>query len=196
MAYIIDGHNLIGVLPDIQLNQPDDESRLLDKLRSHRAHRGGGEMIVFFDSGPSGAGSVSPVTRPGLVSTPGVDVRFSGQNQSADDAIVPFIRQRGRGLRLNSGALVAMETDGAVRAMVGGPDYGESQFNRATKAKRQPGSAFKPFLYLAAIEQALVVAGPLNTILDGGDSQRVVQVGAAAAVTISDLTIRNGFSNI
>ena len=42
---------------------------------------------------------------------------------------------------------------GAVKAMVGGKSYRKSQFNRATKAKRQPGSAFKPFVYLAAIEQ-------------------------------------------
>ncbi len=73
--------------------------------------------------------------------------------KAADDAIVPFIRQRGRSLRLNSGALVAMETDGAVRAMVGGPDYGESQFNRATAARRQPGSSFKVYVYATALER-------------------------------------------
>lgn len=73
--------------------------------------------------------------------------------KAAEDAIVPFIRQRGRSLRLNSGALVAMETDGAVRAMVGGPDYGESQFNRATTARRQPGSSFKVYVYATALER-------------------------------------------
>ena len=52
-------------------------------------------------------------------------------------------------------ALVAMAPDGAVRAMVGGRDYGESQFNRATQALRQPGSAFKLFVYLAALERGL-----------------------------------------
>ena len=45
-----------------------------------------------------------------------------------------------------------METDGAVRALVGGPDYGESQFNRATHAKRQPGSSFKVYVYATALE--------------------------------------------
>ena len=53
------------------------------------------------------------------------------------------------------GALVAMTPDGAVRAMVGGRNYGESQFNRAVAAKRQPGSAFKPFVYLTALEHGL-----------------------------------------
>lgn len=49
-------------------------------------------------------------------------------------------------------ALVAMTLDGGIVAMVGGTDYGESQFNRATMAKRQPGSAFKLFVYLAALD--------------------------------------------
>jgi penicillin-binding protein 1A len=51
------------------------------------------------------------------------------------------------------GALVAMDVDGTVRAMVGGTDYALSQFNRAVTARRQPGSAFKPFVYLAAMEK-------------------------------------------
>src|SRR5262249_2564999 len=53
---------------------------------------------------------------------------------------------------VSQGALVAMSPDGAVRAMVGGRNYSESQYNRAVTAKRQPGSAFKPFVYLTAIE--------------------------------------------
>lgn len=75
-----------------------------------------------------------------------------GLQKAAEDAIVPVIKRRGRGLRLNSGALVAMETDGAVRALVGGPDYGDSQFNRATHARRQPGSSFKVYVYATALE--------------------------------------------
>jgi penicillin-binding protein 1A len=58
-------------------------------------------------------------------------------------------------LKASQGALVAMTPDGAVRAMVGGRDYAESQFNRATQGERQPGSAFKPFVYLAALENGL-----------------------------------------
>jgi penicillin-binding protein 1A len=53
------------------------------------------------------------------------------------------------------GALIVMAPDGAVRAMVGGADYGDSQFNRATQALRQPGSAFKPIVYLAGLEAGL-----------------------------------------
>src|SRR5665213_1792560 len=56
---------------------------------------------------------------------------------------------------VGQGALVAMSTDGAIRAMVGGRDYNDSQFNRATQALRQPGSSFKPIVYLAALEHGI-----------------------------------------
>jgi penicillin-binding protein 1A len=61
------------------------------------------------------------------------------------------------------GALVAMDRDGAVRAMVGGRDYVDSIYNRATQAERQPGSAFKLFVYLAALESGMK---PTDTIVD------------------------------
>ncbi|MGH6994411.1 MAG: transglycosylase domain-containing protein, partial [Stellaceae bacterium] len=57
--------------------------------------------------------------------------------------------------KVSQGALVSMTPNGAVRAMIGGRDYAQSQFNRAVAAKRQPGSAFKPFVYLTAIEHGL-----------------------------------------
>jgi len=61
------------------------------------------------------------------------------------------------------GALVAMDRDGAVRAMVGGKDYVSSIYNRATQAERQPGSAFKLFVYLSALESGMK---PTDTIVD------------------------------
>ena len=68
------------------------------------------------------------------------------------------LAHRGRALHATQGALVSMTTDGAVRALVGGVDYGESSFNRVTNAHRQPGSAFKAFVYLAALEHGLTPA--------------------------------------
>lgn len=68
-----------------------------------------------------------------------------------------------RGQRASQAALVAMRTDGRVVAMVGGRDYQESQFNRATQAMRQPGSAFKLFVYLTAIRRGMT---PDSAILD------------------------------
>ncbi|HEV2595129.1 MAG TPA: PBP1A family penicillin-binding protein [Sphingomicrobium sp.] len=61
------------------------------------------------------------------------------------------------------GALVAVDRDGAVRAMVGGKDYVSSIYNRATQAQRQPGSAFKLFVYLSALESGMK---PTDTIVD------------------------------
>ena len=75
--------------------------------------------------------------------------------RAAEEALTSTIRREGRYNRVTSGALVSMETDGAVRAIVGGLDYGVSQFNRATAARRQPGSSFKPYVYLLALENGL-----------------------------------------
>ncbi len=69
----------------------------------------------------------------------------------ADQAVENSLRQYGREYKAKQGAAVLMEVDGAVRALVGGRDYGESQFNRATDALRQPGSSFKPYVYATAL---------------------------------------------
>jgi penicillin-binding protein 1A len=61
----------------------------------------------------------------------------------------------GKRAGVTQGALVALAPDGAVRAMVGGRSYAASKFNRATQARRQPGSAFKLFVYLAGLESGL-----------------------------------------
>ena len=74
---------------------------------------------------------------------------------AAEHALVDTLNQRGDKLNIDEGALVAMTPDGVVRALVGGRDYGQSQFNRAVDAKRQPGSSFKPFVYLTALEHGL-----------------------------------------
>jgi penicillin-binding protein 1A len=74
---------------------------------------------------------------------------------AAEKALVDELAQKGQKFDVEQGALVAMTPDGAVRAMVGGRNYAESQFNRAVAAKRQPGSAFKPFVYLTALEHGL-----------------------------------------
>ncbi len=55
--------------------------------------------------------------------------------------------------KVSQGAVVVLSPNGAVRALSGGRDYDKSQFNRAVQSQRQPGSAFKPFLYLAALEE-------------------------------------------
>jgi penicillin-binding protein 1A len=74
---------------------------------------------------------------------------------AAEHALDDALREKGEKFGISEGAIVAMTPDGVVRALVGGRSYAESQFNRAIAAKRQPGSAFKPFVYLTALEHGL-----------------------------------------
>jgi penicillin-binding protein 1A len=74
---------------------------------------------------------------------------------TAEAAVIDELAAKSVKFNVSQGALVAMTPDGAVRAMVGGRNYADSQYNRAVTAKRQPGSAFKPFVYLTALEQGL-----------------------------------------
>lgn len=71
----------------------------------------------------------------------------------AEEETRAMVAADGMARAASQAAFVALSPEGAVRAMVGGTDYGESQFNRAAQALRQPGSAFKTFVYLAALEQ-------------------------------------------
>ncbi len=90
-----------------------------------------------------------------------------GLQKAAEEAVETNLREYGEGYRVKQGALVMIENGGAVRAMVGGRDYGESQFNRATRALRQPGSSFKVYTYAAAMEkgftpESVVVDAPIT----------------------------------
>jgi penicillin-binding protein 1A len=73
--------------------------------------------------------------------------------KDAEFIVREAVTNEGKERGFSQGALVAMDVDGTVRALVGGIDYGQSQFNRAVTGRRQPGSAFKPFVYLAAMEK-------------------------------------------
>ncbi|WP_436003224.1 transglycosylase domain-containing protein [Rhizobium sp. LjRoot30] len=92
-----------------------------------------------------------------------------GLQKAAEDSVETSLREFGEPYRVKQGALVMIENGGAVRAMVGGRDYGESQFNRATKALRQPGSSFKVYTYAAAMEKGMT---PQTVVSDGPISWR------------------------
>jgi len=82
-----------------------------------------------------------------------VQTSFDSATQAlAERAVAQGLDGDGARIGASQAALVAMTPDGAIRAMVGGRSYAASSFNRATEAIRQPGSAFKPFVYLAAFE--------------------------------------------
>jgi penicillin-binding protein 1A len=85
-----------------------------------------------------------------------VDVTVDPTMQKfAETAMKDGLDKQGKDLGVTQGALVALAPDGAVKALIGGKDYAASAFNRAVQARRQPGSAFKPFVYLAALEAGM-----------------------------------------
>ena len=97
------------------------------------------------------ANTIGAIDEDIVVSTT-VDERLQ---QAAENALAEELNKKGDKFGVTQGALVSIDPDGAVRALVGGRNYAESQFNRAVSAKRQPGSAFKPFVYLAGLEHGL-----------------------------------------
>ncbi|MGH6860838.1 MAG: transglycosylase domain-containing protein [Phyllobacterium sp.] len=88
----------------------------------------------------------------------------TGIQKAAEESTEYHLRQYGKEYHVAQAAIVVMENNGAVRAIVGGRDYGLSQFNRATVAQRQAGSSFKPYVYAAAMEKGMTP----KTLVSGG----------------------------
>src|SRR5690606_11197797 len=82
----------------------------------------------------------------------------------AEEAVISTVRESGEQYDVEQAAMVVTDTQGAITAMVGGMDYGKSQFNRAIVSTRQPGSAYKIFVYAEALEQLGLT--PSDTITD------------------------------
>lgn len=101
---------------------------------------------------------------PGPEQVLNVTVSFDPKLQKfATETVSTMLRENGKIKDVSQAALVTMENDGRVLAIVGGRDYGESQFNRATNALRQPGSAFKTFVYATAMMNGYT---PKSVIVD------------------------------
>ena len=113
--------------------------------------------------------------------------------RAAEAAIEDSLRQFGRDYNVSQAAMVVMEPNGLVRAMVGGRDYGESQFNRATDALRQPGSSFKPYTYVTALMNGFK---PTSVVVDspvciGNWCPRNYSGGFSGALTLTEAITRS-----
>ncbi len=121
---------------------------------------------------------------------------------AAEKAVGKALAESGAGRQVTQGALVALGPDGSVRAMVGGRSYVESQFNRATQAERQPGSAFKPIVYLAALKAGYTPDSPVTdepVSMDGWTPRNAstrdwgtVSLATALANSINTITVQVG----
>lgn len=109
-----------------------------------------------------------------MIGTPNTDLIVdttldAGVQRAAEEALTKALRNEDAAeKKVSQGAIVVMDYSGAVLAMVGGTDYGLSQFNRAVQSYRQPGSSFKPIVYLTALENgmnrnSIVVDEPIRT---------------------------------
>jgi penicillin-binding protein 1A len=122
--------------------------------------------------------------------------------EAARLAALRVLNKYGRKNRTSEAAVLVMKPDGAVAAMIGGVDYQNSVFNRATQAHRQPGSAFKPFVYLAALESGISpwetrddVAVDINGYRPanfGGKSYGTLTLADALAHSVNTITVNLG----
>lgn len=121
---------------------------------------------------------------------------------AAEKAVEKALAEMGPEKNVSQGSLVALGPDGSVRAMVGGRSYVESQFNRATQAERQPGSAFKPIVYLAALKAGYTPDSPVTdepVSMDGWTPQNAssrdwgtVSLATALANSINTISVQVG----
>lgn len=114
----------------------------------------------FFDYAAGKAKDLAPGASGDIIVRTTIDQKLQ---RDAEAAVKTAMTVEARLKGADQAALVAYDQAGALRAMVGGRDYKESQFNRAIQSKRQPGSAFKPFVYVAAMEAGLT---PNSSFID------------------------------
>lgn len=116
------------------------------------AKKDGDDLGWLFDMIAAEARALTKGRRTDLIVTTTIDSKMQA---AAETALRAGLTTEAKLLGAEQGALIAYDVDGSLRAMVGGRSYLESQFNRATQALRQPGSAFKPFVFVAGLESGL-----------------------------------------
>ena len=110
------------------------------------------DLGYFFDYVAARAKKLTPSGAGDIVVTTTIDQKLQ---RDAEAAVKAALTEDAVAKGADQAALIAYDANGALRAMVGGRSYLDSQFNRATQARRQPGSAFKPFVYIAALEAGM-----------------------------------------
>jgi penicillin-binding protein 1A len=148
-----------------------------------------GEMAYAIDMAQKEISSLGKDVAPDRIIRMTVDTDMQAKAVAAVQRMVGD----GQGNGITQAALVAMDRQGRVLAIVGGRSYSESQYNRATMAKRQPGSSFKPFVYAAALESGMTpntirVDKPISV---GGWRPKNFGGGYSGAMTLSSALTRS-----
>jgi penicillin-binding protein 1A len=172
------------------------DAGLLSRRRADEAAAAPLRFSPALQSGRSGAGYAIDAVLDQLPQLVGVEAGDlvvettldAALQQRAQALVQAAIAGDGAAGNVSQAGLVIMDTRGGVRALIGGHAYPQSQFNRALKARRQPGSAFKMYVYLAALERGLT---PDSTVLDlpilgSGWSPRNEGPGYRGAVTLRE----------
>ncbi|AGA65194.1 Multimodular transpeptidase-transglycosylase [Liberibacter crescens BT-1] len=133
------------------ITETEKNTAILQSSEKAKRKRSGAEHYVV-DMVIDQIQSLVPQNKEDLIVETSLNMKLE---KVAEKTLVTLLQKEGSKLNVSQAALVALDASGAIRALVGGRDYKESQFNRAVKAKRQPGSAFKTFLYEAALEAGL-----------------------------------------
>jgi penicillin-binding protein 1A len=120
----------------------------------------------------------------------------AGLQLAAYAAVEDVMRLKGRAERATEAAVLLLSPDGAVRVVVGGRNHADSQFNRAARAMRQPGSAFKPFIYLAAIENGFTPETQIDDSPIETDGWKPTNFGGAYRGKINLRTALTHSSNV
>lgn len=195
---------VLSQMQDAGFISEDEERRAAEEIsrsfeRSERAEPAGADYAIDYvmeQLGPAYVAGVSSGAE-GIVVETTLDARLQA---NAAAVIEQVITARGPELNTSEAAAVVMARDGGILALVGGRSYAQTQFNRAVKGRRQPGSAFKPFVYLAALEAGytpdsivedlpLSIAGwaPRN---DNGQYQGPMALRTALAKSVNTVAAR------
>jgi penicillin-binding protein 1A len=152
---------VLGAMADTGALTPDAAEKIRQQPPRIMGAISGRDVRYFTDWVLTQADTVAPASRgKSLVIYTTLD---PGVQRAAAMALERGLEGEGAKRGASQGAVVALDHDGAVRALVGGANYGKSQYNRAVQALRQPGSAFKLFSYLAGLEAGI---GPNERYVD------------------------------
>lgn len=179
------------------ITSQDEQAALIAAPKLAPEAPGEGDYGYVLDMAAAQAVQIAGGAAPDLVVRLTID---PGLQATAQQVVRDAIGQSGRRAGVSQGALVLLSPDGAIRALVGGTDHRASAFNRVTQAQRQPGSAFKPFIYAAALEagvkptdirqDAPIKIGLWSPSNYGGGYRGPVTVADALAHSINSVAVR------